>query len=111
MELMEYCKRNRGLGAGAPDRDQRVSLQCECYSPPQMVNFDTVRETGRRIAPSHVASIRGVRHRLNEFLPRSFGCRGRRGHRHGAVDMVVAAKIEMRVPAGRRSSPVFAHQR
>ena len=32
----------------------------------------TVRETGRRIAPSHVASIRGVRHRLNEFLPRSF---------------------------------------
>ena len=32
----------------------------------------TVRETGRRITPSHVASIRGVRHRLNEFLPRSF---------------------------------------
>ena len=31
-----------------------------------------VRETGRRIIPSHVASIRGVRHRLNEFLPRSF---------------------------------------
>ena len=34
--------------------------------------YATVRETGRRIAPSHVASIRGVRHRLNEFLPRSF---------------------------------------
>ena len=32
----------------------------------------TLRETGRRIIPSHVASIRGVRHRLNEFLPRSF---------------------------------------
>ena len=51
------------------------------------------------------------RRRQNSFFARSFGSSGRRGHRHGAVDVVVAAKIEMRVPAGRRSSPVFAHQR
>ena len=38
------------------------------------------------------------RRRQNSFFARSFGSSGRRGHRHGAVDVVVAAKIEMRVP-------------